>query len=233
MNTIKYDFLDGHGPVDAHFHPKGGGVVANTAFVSQTVYVAKDAKVFGNAKIIGFVNILGNAKVYGNAYLSGNVQIGDNAEVHGKAVLSGEVKVFGNAKVFNNVNVSGSSEVSGNVILDGILPQYQLGRDFHRPKVKDIPIFSKRKIGISSRGEKASSFFGGEEWMETENMYEEVQVGTKKDFWGECGICGLTPCKFIKEWRTICWNCGEKDCTTPNYPIKHCEEKSWRGGLSC
>jgi acyl-[acyl carrier protein]--UDP-N-acetylglucosamine O-acyltransferase len=230
MNTIKYDFLDGHGPVDAHFHPNGGGVVANTALVGSKVYVDKNAKVFGNAEIIGFVNILDNAKIYGNAHLSGNVQVSDNAEIYGKAVLSGGIKVFNNAKVFGKVNLSGDFEIYEDVVLDGILPQNQrFGRKFHRPKVREIPIFEKRKIGTSSHGEKSSIILGGEEWTQTRDMYEEVQIGTKIDYWGKCHTCGLTPCKFIEEWRNVCFNCGKKDCESPYYPIKNCHFDAWTG----
>ena len=58
-----FDF--GYGPVPAHKHPNGGGLVADTARVSGNVWVYGNAQVSGNAWVYGDARVYGNAQVYG------------------------------------------------------------------------------------------------------------------------------------------------------------------------
>lgn len=116
-----YDF--GEGPVSAHTHQKGGGLVADTVMIDETVYVGPYAMVYGNARVYGDVRIDGYSKVYDNAFISGNAkiygdaQVFENAVVRDNARISGNAKVYGRAKISEIAQVYGDSEVYGNAIV--------------------------------------------------------------------------------------------------------------------
>lgn len=59
--------------VKYHFHPNGGGLVAETAYVAPTVHVALLAEVSGQACLEGDVQVTGRARVGGTVKASGHV----------------------------------------------------------------------------------------------------------------------------------------------------------------
>jgi len=130
--SLAEEFDFGFGPVPAHRHKKGGGWVANTAYVSEDCYVGPYALVYGkasvqdNCRIDGYARVFeearilenacvyGAAKVYGNARISGRARISGDAKVYGNASVSDEAMVFEFAEVFDNAQVRHYSEVHGN-----------------------------------------------------------------------------------------------------------------------
>lgn len=106
-----YDF--GEGPVAAHNHPKGGGLVADTVMIDETAYVGPYAMVYGNARVYGEARIDGYAKVYGNAFVSGNAKVYGDAQVFGEAVVRDNARISGNAKVYGKAKISESAQVFG------------------------------------------------------------------------------------------------------------------------
>ena len=53
MKAQTHDFRDGNGPVPSHIHTKGGGWVADTAYVDKSAHIGPDAQVFGDARVFG------------------------------------------------------------------------------------------------------------------------------------------------------------------------------------
>jgi len=107
----EFDF--GHGPVQAHRHPYGGGWVANTATVDLSAYVGANARVYDNA------HVYDSARVYGNARVFGDTHVYDNARVYGNAKVYGNARVYDNARVFGNAQVHGKAQVFGNARVCG------------------------------------------------------------------------------------------------------------------
>jgi hypothetical protein len=99
METFLHDFRDGNGPVPSHHHKNGGGIVANTATVSDDSIVDPQAEVGGNAMVMNGSKILNRVRVYGNAYISDGVTLEDDVEVYGKAEVRYGIVIFEKAKV--------------------------------------------------------------------------------------------------------------------------------------
>lgn len=99
METFLHDFRDGKGPVPSHHHKNGGGIVANTATVSDDSIVDPQAEVGGNAMVMNGSKILNRVRVYGNAYISDGVTLEDDVEVYGKAEVRYGIVIFEKAKV--------------------------------------------------------------------------------------------------------------------------------------
>jgi NDP-sugar pyrophosphorylase family protein len=96
---MKFDFGDGNGPVPAHKHRNGGGIVADTATVDPTAYVGENARVFGDAIVSDASKILDNSQVFGNAVVSEHAIICDDASISGTASVSYNYEIFGNCVV--------------------------------------------------------------------------------------------------------------------------------------
>jgi hypothetical protein len=99
MDKLLHDFRDGNGPVPAHRHKNGGGMVADTATVSDDSTVGFYAEVGGNAIVVNGCKVLDRSRVYGNAFVSNGVTLEDNTEAFGTAELKYEIVLFGNNKV--------------------------------------------------------------------------------------------------------------------------------------
>jgi len=96
MSDFMHDFGDGE--VLAHRHPNGGGIVANTAKVSNDSFVGEGAVVYENAVVVNRSKITGNVKVHGSA-ICNNVVLEDDVEVFGSAEVKGGVIIFGPSKI--------------------------------------------------------------------------------------------------------------------------------------
>ena len=90
-----YDFEDGLGLVRAHYHPNGGGIVADTAMVDPSAFVDVTAKIYNNANVGKNCIIIGNSSVYDDAFLNTGVHIEDKVSVFGEAVLAPHVHLVG------------------------------------------------------------------------------------------------------------------------------------------
>lgn len=64
------------GDASFHYHPNGGGLVADTASVAETVHVAPRAMVFGEAQLSDRVQVTGRARVGGTVKASEGVVFG-------------------------------------------------------------------------------------------------------------------------------------------------------------
>jgi carbonic anhydrase/acetyltransferase-like protein (isoleucine patch superfamily) len=123
LHVLNVDFGDGRGKVPAHQHIKGGGWVAETAFVDSDCYVGQHAVVYGNARVSGnaiindHAKVYGDARVYGYAKVYGNSEIYDSAQVFDNSKVSGNSQVFGSAKVADNAMIHDNAEISGNAIV--------------------------------------------------------------------------------------------------------------------
>lgn len=122
-HLLKVDFGDGAGKVSAHQHLKGGGWVAETAFVDPDCYIGPYAVVFGEARVTGkaiindHARVSGKAQVYGNAKVYGDAQVYDTAQVYGNARVCGKAKIYENARVTDNALVYDECEVYGSAIV--------------------------------------------------------------------------------------------------------------------
>lgn len=99
MSSFLHDFEDGEGPVSAHFHLNGGGIVADTATVSSDSIVSPNASVGGRAMVLNKTKILDHSRVYGNAYVANEVSIEDRVRVFGTAEVKNGLVLFGDCVV--------------------------------------------------------------------------------------------------------------------------------------
>lgn len=99
MEKFLHDFRDGNGLVLSSRHKNGGGIVADTATVSDDSIVSPHAEVGGNAMVMNGSKILDRSRVYGNAYVSDGVTLEDEVEVYGTAEVKYGIVIFGKAKV--------------------------------------------------------------------------------------------------------------------------------------
>lgn len=136
-------------PTGWHYHSYGGGLVQNTATVSDTAFVGPGARVCENAQVLdnavvrdeavvtgssilrgcaqvrwkaemsGFAQMSDNSSLGGHARLGGHAQLSDNAEVWSDAVVKGHTKVSGDAEVWGNAVLDGATKISGNAFVDG------------------------------------------------------------------------------------------------------------------
>lgn len=120
---VTVDFQDGAGPVPAHQHIRGGGWVAEAAYVDDTCYVGPFAMVYGEARVTGnvvindYARVYGKAQVYNRAKVYGDCQVYENAQIYNDARVSGHCKVYGNCKILDNAMVYDYAEVFGNAVV--------------------------------------------------------------------------------------------------------------------
>ena len=112
-----HDFLDGNGPVPAHHHPNGGGLVAETARVANTAYVGLQARVFGEAEVLGHARIKDCAEVSAHSTVRGRAQVLGKSKVQGHALIEDEVIIEGNCFVATNIHLKGSARIGGHETL--------------------------------------------------------------------------------------------------------------------
>jgi UDP-3-O-[3-hydroxymyristoyl] glucosamine N-acyltransferase len=122
-HIMNVDFGDGQELVPAHQHIKGGGWVAETAFVGSECYIGPHAVVYGNARVTGnaiindYAKVYGNAQVYGCAKVYGDSQIYGDAHVYGDSKVSGRSQVYGEARVIDNAMIHDQAKIYGNAIV--------------------------------------------------------------------------------------------------------------------
>ncbi|MDE0518472.1 MAG: hypothetical protein OXH36_02800 [Bdellovibrionales bacterium] len=78
---------------EGHYHPNGGGFVADTATVADTVFIEDSVEVCDKATIRDSVIVGGYTIVDGSALISGQTDIDhahitDNADISGQAIIS-------------------------------------------------------------------------------------------------------------------------------------------------
>ena len=92
--------LFGGASSDYHIHPRGGGIVAETAEVNNAVYIGENAV------------IAGHAEIYGHAKICGVTKVSDNAKISGNARIYGHARIYEYAKISHNVELSGGNITS-------------------------------------------------------------------------------------------------------------------------
>ena len=142
MSEFNFDF--GDGLVPAHHHPKGGGIVADSAMVDETVYVGPYAMIYGNARVYGDAKIDGYARVYEDAFVYENAKISGDARVYGKAAINGNARISGNARIYDKAKIMdqaqvfGEAEVYGNAIVRNSAEVYEDARVYGDAELKDF-----------------------------------------------------------------------------------------------
>ena len=68
MERTMFDF--GFGPVAAHRHANGGGLVADSARVADTAFVGSEARVYGEARVCDKAWVYGEARVCDKAWVT-------------------------------------------------------------------------------------------------------------------------------------------------------------------
>ena len=111
-SNTEFVFPDGQGPVPAHEHSNGGGLVADSAFVADTAYIGRNAKVSGNAHVTQYARIEDNAHVFGNAGVTGNAVVSGDAWVFGEAVICDAAHVGGHAQIVGATCIRGNAIVN-------------------------------------------------------------------------------------------------------------------------
>ena len=149
-----FDFADGSGPVLAHYHPYGGGIVANSAHASDTAYIEEGSVVYGNAQVLTRARILNHStirddsmvsgeSVVDGSTVSGSARILDKASlmcgawVRGAANLVGTVLIYGqqteicdNAAISGNVRIGGGATIGGSAkVSNDVVIKYPLHFD--------------------------------------------------------------------------------------------------------
>jgi len=126
--VTSYDFGDGAGAVPAHRHPKGCGIVANTATLAPNAYVGPNARVYQNAKVRDTASIEEYTRVYGSAIVMSNSKVRNYARVYGQALvgyyydsgrLSKDAVVDGYGIVRGKARIGSLARVGGNGIVEG------------------------------------------------------------------------------------------------------------------
>lgn len=141
MGSFNFDF--GAGLVPAHNHPKGGGIVANSAMVDETVYVGPYAMIYDNARVYADAKVDGYARVYEDAFVHGNAKISGDARVYGKASVNGNARVSGNARIYDKAKIMdqaqvfGEAEVYGNAIVRNSAEVYEDARIYGEADISE------------------------------------------------------------------------------------------------
>lgn len=164
--NLEFDF--GSGPVPAHNHPKGGGLVADTAHVDEECYVGPYAMVYENAKVTGKVRIDGYAKVFGQA------RVEENAKVYGEA------QVFDNAFINRDARVSGKSIVREKAIITDFAMIYD-----------NAEIFGEAKICNRSEIYENAKVFGDAHIINNTKLYHDC-VATRQPVVVTGLVCSIT-----------------------------------------
>jgi UDP-3-O-[3-hydroxymyristoyl] glucosamine N-acyltransferase len=113
-----------------HRHGNGGGVVSNSADVSEDAYVGPHARVLGRAHVIGRAwighqaTIQNDAHVFGSAIIGGHSTIADHATVQHDAIVIGSASVIHMATVETastiiNGNICGNARVTDRAVVFG------------------------------------------------------------------------------------------------------------------
>lgn len=133
-----FDFGDGNGPVPAHSHSKGGGMIADTAKVDETCYIGISAKVYGNAIVSDNVFINDKAEIYGEAVVKENAKVYGNAKVFGKAVVQGRARISGNAKVYDKAIVKDDALVFDDAEVFELANVINFAQVYHAAKIGGV-----------------------------------------------------------------------------------------------
>jgi len=116
---VVHDFKDGLGPVPAHYHRHGGGLVADSAFVSPTAFIGSCAQVSGTAMVLETAHISDAAHVYGRAVVSGDAYVGGTAEVYDRAIVAGDASIRGTAKIGGFAKVEKNAVIQKGTFTEG------------------------------------------------------------------------------------------------------------------
>lgn len=115
--SFLFDF--GDGPVPAHQHGNGGGIVADSAIVEHTAYVGPGAQVCGNARVKGKAELRGSTLVRAFAIVRDYALV-RNSVVKGFATVGGDATVVDSylwgGEFYGKARIRGNSYV----ILDGM-----------------------------------------------------------------------------------------------------------------
>jgi tetrahydrodipicolinate N-succinyltransferase len=120
--VTSYDFGDGAGAVPAHRHPKGCGIVANTATVAPNAYVGPNARVYQKAQVRDTASIEEYTRVYGQAlvgYYYDSGRLSKDAVVDGYGTVRGKARIGSLARVGGNGIVEGEATVNCGAYVDG------------------------------------------------------------------------------------------------------------------
>ncbi len=108
-----------------HFHPNGGGFVADSARVAAGAYVGPNAMVLDGARVED------NACIHEYAVVCGpKTVVRGNAKIGGKAWVFGDITVGGNARILESATVTtigraratypeGRGKITGNAVIKG------------------------------------------------------------------------------------------------------------------
>lgn len=137
-DVTSFDFPnDGiKGPVPAHRHPNGLGIVADSVTFTdpKSAFVGPEAMVYGHAVIGEGVFILGKAQVYDDAFVTDNAFVGDEAHVFGASVVRDYAGVLGRAEVSGEASVECGGIVTDDALVSGMATVD--GYDFSAPELE-------------------------------------------------------------------------------------------------
>lgn len=137
-----HDFQDGNGPVPSHRHPKGGGIVADTAYVADGAYIGEKVWVFGHSRIgSNYISCHGNARICSST-LDSRVTLDEEANITASHLQN--IIVSGKAHV-NNSALFGTRSDSIVIRGDAVIQTVEMCGDIvlHGGVWKRAPIFAR------------------------------------------------------------------------------------------
>ena len=138
------------GPVKAHRHPNGRGLVADSVVMADpaSIYIAPEAMVYDKAVLGKDVFIMGRAQVYGTASILSGSFVGDQAKVSGKATLRSFAGALGDAQVTDSAALScGGMALESSTIVDSSRIE---GYDWKTPGTDCDGYAMSEKPGVAS-----------------------------------------------------------------------------------
>ena len=119
------------GPVPAHRHPNGRGIVADSVTMPDptSVFIDPDARVYGDAVIGKGAMVISRAQVYGKAVVNQGAFVAEDAQVLGGAVVEyyggvlGRSRVGGGAYVGCGAMVTDDATIGGRTQVEGFLAE--------------------------------------------------------------------------------------------------------------
>ena len=138
-----HDFQDGNGPVPSHHHPRGDGIVADTAYVADGAYIGEGVWVFGYSYIgSDHISCRGDARIRSST-LDSDVSLSDEANINASHLQN--IIVSGKAHV-NNSTLFGSPR-RGSIMIrgDAVIERVEMCGDIvlHGGVWKRAPIFAR------------------------------------------------------------------------------------------
>ena len=170
----KYDFQDGHGSVEAHQHPNGGGWVADSAFVHSTawagagvrigpgayvgakVWLGNDTRVGTGAHICQFAYIGHHAAIGPGAYIGDRANISPRAYVRPGAVVSADEYIVTGAEkelASERTDAAPLSEYRGDDPDSSYLYTYYDFLEALRNSEDELKVAERRRISAERREE--------------------------------------------------------------------------------